>query len=172
VRDDFNSSWSITNRYLILSKCFLQFTMNSLFVFLIEQRVCRPFLTFMMDENKSNSAQSNSTKILELSSITQDILIKIKKSMILHRPINMKSSEEKSRFLRLYLCRHGETAANVSGIMQGSGIDLSLNETGVYQAERLGHRFEVEKIDCIISSDMIRAREVCLLPINLQLDCG
>ena len=32
---------------------------------------------------------------------------------------------------RLYLCRHGETAANAEKVMQGSGIDLPLNETVV-----------------------------------------
>ena len=30
---------------------------------------------------------------------------------------------------RLYLCRHGETDANAEKVMQGSGIDLSLNTT-------------------------------------------
>jgi hypothetical protein len=61
---------------------------------------------------------------------------------------------------RLYLIRHGETTANASGIMQGSGIDLSLSEKGSLQAQLLGLRFRDEQVDCIISSDMKRAREV------------
>lgn len=38
-------------------------------------------------------------------------------------------AEKNAIVKRLYLCRHGETEANATGLMQGSGIDLDLNET-------------------------------------------
>jgi broad specificity phosphatase PhoE len=38
---------------------------------------------------------------------------------------------------RIYLVRHGETDFNAEGIVQGSGIDSSLNATGRAQAEQL-----------------------------------
>ena len=34
----------------------------------------------------------------------------------------------------IYLIRHGETEFNRMGIVQGSGIDSDLNETGILQA--------------------------------------
>lgn len=35
----------------------------------------------------------------------------------------------------IYLIRHGETDYNLKGIVQGSGVDTSLNETGLSQAQ-------------------------------------
>eukprot|EP01043_Picozoa_sp_COSAG02_P000637 COSAG02_NODE_12_length_58022_cov_242.077379_20_plen_80_part_00 len=39
---------------------------------------------------------------------------------------------------RLWLCRHGQTAANAHELVQGAGIDLPLNEVGKKQANQLG----------------------------------
>ena len=41
----------------------------------------------------------------------------------------------------LYLVRHGETEYNRRGIMQGGGIDSTLNATGREQARALARRF-------------------------------
>lgn len=71
-------------------------------------------------------------------------------------------SEGMKKSLRLYLIRHGETDANANGILQGSGIDLSLSERGGLQAKLLGLRFKDERVDKIISSDMRRSREVSI----------
>ncbi|KAJ3168720.1 hypothetical protein HDU87_000965 [Geranomyces variabilis] len=60
---------------------------------------------------------------------------------------------------RLFLCRHGQTAANATGVLQGSGIDQSLNDEGVAQAERLRDRLADVPCDLIISSKLKRARE-------------
>jgi hypothetical protein len=42
------------------------------------------------------------------------------------------------RSRRLWLCRHGQTAANAHELVQGAGIDLPLNEIGKKQADQLG----------------------------------
>ena len=55
---------------------------------------------------------------------------------------------------RLFLCRHAETAANASGLLQGRGIDLSLNEKGIAQAEALSNRLKDEHIDIIFCSKL------------------
>ena len=61
--------------------------------------------------------------------------------------------------LRLVLWRHGLTAYNVEGRMQGS-VDVGLNDLGHWQARTaaasLAERYEV---DAIVSSDLRRARE-------------
>jgi 2,3-bisphosphoglycerate-dependent phosphoglycerate mutase len=56
----------------------------------------------------------------------------------------------------LVLVRHGETAWNVEGRIQGH-LDIPLNETGLAQAAAIGMRLGAEKFDAIYSSDLIRA---------------
>lgn len=60
----------------------------------------------------------------------------------------------------LYLIRHGETAANVSGVWQGS-TDSPLNERGLAQARALAQRVAREQlpISVIYSSPLRRARQ-------------
>ena len=43
---------------------------------------------------------------------------------------------------RIYLCRHGETESNKLKLLQGSGLNGSLNETGRQQASQLGTAFK------------------------------
>ena len=54
--------------------------------------------------------------------------------------------------------RHGETAANKEGRLQGHGNE-PLNEGGKVQARIVGEKLKSEKIDFIISSDLRRASE-------------
>lgn len=54
------------------------------------------------------------------------------------------------------LVRHGETAWNVEGRIQGH-LDIALNDLGVAQAEALGKRLVRERFDAIYSSDLMRA---------------
>lgn len=56
----------------------------------------------------------------------------------------------------LVFVRHGETAWNVEGRIQGH-LDIPLNETGVAQAAAVGRRLGAENFDAIYSSDLIRA---------------
>lgn len=59
----------------------------------------------------------------------------------------------------LYVTRHGETDYNRDHIMQGSGVNTSLNETGRAQAEALAERLSDARIDAVYASTLIRARE-------------
>ncbi|KAI9175776.1 hypothetical protein H9P43_006140 [Blastocladiella emersonii ATCC 22665] len=61
--------------------------------------------------------------------------------------------------VRLILCRHGETALNADHILQGSGVNPPLNDRGRAQARLLGARLAKERIDWIVSSELLRARQ-------------
>ena len=56
----------------------------------------------------------------------------------------------------LVFVRHGETAWNVEGRIQGH-TDIALNGLGVAQAEALGKRLLHDGFDAVYSSDLIRA---------------
>lgn len=56
----------------------------------------------------------------------------------------------------MMLVRHGETAWNVEGRIQGH-LDIPLNETGLAQAAAVGRHLVRENFDAIYSSDLIRA---------------
>lgn len=56
----------------------------------------------------------------------------------------------------LYFVRHGETAWNVEGRIQGH-LDIPLNDAGLAQADAVGRRLAGEGFDAIYSSDLIRA---------------
>lgn len=56
----------------------------------------------------------------------------------------------------LVLVRHGETAWNVEGRIQGH-TDIALNGLGVAQAEAVGKRLARERFDAVYSSDLMRA---------------
>jgi probable phosphoglycerate mutase len=58
--------------------------------------------------------------------------------------------------MTLVLVRHGETAWNAEGRIQGH-IDIPLNHLGVAQAEALGKRLAREQFDVVYSSDLTRA---------------
>lgn len=57
---------------------------------------------------------------------------------------------------KLLLIRHGETAWNASGRIQGQ-LDVPLSSTGMWQAGRLAQRLSVEQIDAVVASDLARA---------------
>lgn len=61
----------------------------------------------------------------------------------------------------IYLVRHGETDYNNQGIMQGCGIDSSLNSKGRQQAEVLSKALQEMEFRCdyIFSSPLKRALE-------------
>lgn len=56
------------------------------------------------------------------------------------------------------LIRHGQTSANMAGILQGF-LNTDLDETGIRQAECAAERLRDEKFDCIFSSDLKRAMQ-------------
>jgi broad specificity phosphatase PhoE len=61
----------------------------------------------------------------------------------------------------LYLVRHGATDANLRRpyVLQGRGIDLPLNPTGVRQAERVAGLLAATSLSAVYSSPMRRALE-------------
>ena len=62
---------------------------------------------------------------------------------------------------RILAIRHGETAWNVDARMQGH-LNIPLNDTGHWQAERLGQALAGEEIAAIYASDLSRAHETAL----------
>ncbi len=60
---------------------------------------------------------------------------------------------------KIYLVRHGQTDFNLKGIVQGSGIDSSLNETGLRQAELFYTYFKDVPFDKIYTSTLKRSVE-------------
>lgn len=81
----------------------------------------------------------------------------------------------------IYLVRHGETAANVTGRLQGQS-DVPLNENGMKQAELVAERLKGKEFDVIWSSDLSRAavtaekiaggRQVDRTPLLREWDLG
>ena len=55
----------------------------------------------------------------------------------------------------IYLIRHGETALNAARILQPP--DTPLSELGFAQAQALAQRMASTPIDCMVSSDLLRA---------------
>jgi probable phosphoglycerate mutase len=56
----------------------------------------------------------------------------------------------------IYLIRHGETEFNRLGIIQGSGVDSDLNQTGLEQAEKFFKAYHHLRFDRIYSSELKR----------------
>lgn len=59
----------------------------------------------------------------------------------------------------LYFARHGETDYNRDDVMQGRGVDLSLNATGRAQAAALADRLADVPFDVVFTSPLRRATE-------------
>jgi 2,3-bisphosphoglycerate-dependent phosphoglycerate mutase len=59
---------------------------------------------------------------------------------------------------RIIAVRHGETSWNVDARIQGQ-LDIQLNDTGRWQARRVGHALSGEQLAAIYSSDLGRAHE-------------
>ncbi len=62
---------------------------------------------------------------------------------------------------RILAIRHGETLWNVDSRIQGH-LDICLNDTGRWQAERLGMALKDEPIAAIYASDLSRAHDTAL----------
>lgn len=59
----------------------------------------------------------------------------------------------------LHIIRHGETQLNKRGVVQGSGIDVNLNEKGRRQAEAFYDFYKGEDYDAIYTSVLKRSIE-------------
>lgn len=58
---------------------------------------------------------------------------------------------------KIYLIRHGQTDYNLRGIVQGSGIDAPLNDTGKAQAEAFHKAYKTTAFDKVYTSTLQRA---------------
>ena len=68
----------------------------------------------------------------------------------------------------LILVRHGRTAANASGLLQGR-LDLPLDEVGLEQARQVAAA--VGNVDLVISSPLVRARQTAdAFGIDVSID--
>lgn len=59
----------------------------------------------------------------------------------------------------IYLIRHGQTDYNLQGIVQGSGVDTSLNNTGRLQAKAFFEAYKNVSFDKIYTSSLKRTIE-------------
>jgi broad specificity phosphatase PhoE len=63
---------------------------------------------------------------------------------------------------KIYLVRHGQTKFNQLGVVQGKGIDASLNETGIRQAEMFYQAYKNIAFEKVYTSSLKRSRESVL----------
>jgi broad specificity phosphatase PhoE len=59
--------------------------------------------------------------------------------------------------MKVIFTRHGETKENAAGLSMGQGLNGSLNEAGIEQAQRLALRLKDEKFQYVYVSDLARA---------------
>ena len=59
----------------------------------------------------------------------------------------------------IYLIRHGETDFNLQGIVQGSGVNSSINETGKNQASQFYKHYKSIPFQVVITSNLNRTIE-------------
>ena len=60
---------------------------------------------------------------------------------------------------KIYLVRHGQTKFNQLGVVQGRGIDASLNETGSQQAEKFYQAYKNTSFEKVYTSSLKRTHE-------------
>lgn len=60
---------------------------------------------------------------------------------------------------KIFLIRHGQTDYNLKGIVQGSGVDSSLNENGTRQAGLFYEHFKGEGFGRVFTSALVRTHQ-------------
>jgi len=71
---------------------------------------------------------------------------------------------------KIYLIRHGQTEFNKMGIVQGRGVDSSLNEVGIAQADRFYKHYETLPFEKIYISRLKRTKETVSRFIDQGID--
>ncbi|MBK8195858.1 MAG: histidine phosphatase family protein [Lewinellaceae bacterium] len=61
--------------------------------------------------------------------------------------------------MTLYILRHGETELNRQNIVQGSGVDAELNETGRKQARAFFEAYGSINFELVVTSKLIRTHQ-------------
>ena len=72
---------------------------------------------------------------------------------------------------KIYLTRHGQTDFNNQGIVQGSGVDSDLNETGKAQANALFKVYGHLKFDKVYISNLKRTQQSVQKFLDLNIPC-
>ncbi len=80
----------------------------------------------------------------------------------------MQDHDEAHRVTRVTLVRHGRTAWNAQARIQGQ-IDIPLDDTGRWQAQRMAQALAGEDIAIVYTSDLSRAADTAL-PLARALD--
>lgn len=70
-----------------------------------------------------------------------------------------------SKYCDVWFVRHGETAWNAKGLLQGHN-DIPLNETGIAQAQQLNELLSPIHFAAVFSSDLSRAQKTAELAIH------
>lgn len=60
---------------------------------------------------------------------------------------------------KIYLVRHGQTDFNLQGVVQGSGIDAPINDTGLAQAQAFFESYKDIKFDQLYHTALIRTKQ-------------
>lgn len=60
---------------------------------------------------------------------------------------------------KIYIVRHGQTDYNKNGIVQGRGINASLNEVGNKQGQAFFDYYKEEGFEAVFTSSLIRTQE-------------
>lgn len=79
----------------------------------------------------------------------------------------------RNRITRFCLVRHGETAWNAEGRVQGQ-LDVPLSEVGHAQARAVAHALAGERFQALYSSDLVRVRQTAspaAARLGLELRC-
>jgi broad specificity phosphatase PhoE len=71
---------------------------------------------------------------------------------------------------QLYFVRHGETALNASGCLQGSGTDDGLSAKGRHQAEFLRNSLEDVGFELAIVTHLVRTKETAMIVLEKHPD--
>ncbi|MCU0442856.1 MAG: histidine phosphatase family protein [Bacteroidia bacterium] len=59
----------------------------------------------------------------------------------------------------IYIIRHGETDFNKQNIVQGSGVDMPLNEKGRWQAEQFYNAYKNHPFQVVYTSALVRSQQ-------------
>ncbi|MCC6816380.1 MAG: histidine phosphatase family protein [Saprospiraceae bacterium] len=71
----------------------------------------------------------------------------------------------------IFILRHGETECNRNRIVQGSGVDSELNETGIVQSKKFFSKYKSIPFDLHIHSNLIRTKQTISLFLNPSIPC-
>jgi phosphoserine phosphatase len=71
--------------------------------------------------------------------------------------------------MTIYIIRHGETDFNVRGVVQGRGVDTSLNERGNNQALAFFERYQSLPFEAVLTSTLQRTHQTVQKFIDLGI---